>query len=155
MNKILVLSIGNDIIGDDGAAFEAAKLLQERFPDALDIENVYGGGLEILDFMEGREKTLILDTISDELVPSGTVFEIEKELFQTISTNSPHYVGLPEVLKLAGVFELDFPSDIRILAIETEMQSEIREGLSPQIKDALPHFVEQAAKIINIWLKNE
>jgi len=153
MNKILVMSIGNDIMGDDGAAFEAAKLIQQHFPDNVDYENVYGGGMEILDFLESREKVLILDTISENGKPAGTITEIEKEDFPVVLTSSPHYIGLPEVLRLADVFEIDFPNVVKILAIHTELQYEVTEELSPQIQEALPAYANRAIQILEGWMR--
>ena len=154
-SDILVLAIGNDIIRDDGTAFEAAKLLKEQFQAYADFEEVFGGGLEILDFLEGRIKTLVLDTISTGQYPIGTVLEFEKDDFEYINTSSPHYVGLPEVIKLSSIFEIDFPQEIKILAIETEIHNEISEGLSPEIQDKLPFFIQRAADILNSWLNIE
>ncbi|MBI5325265.1 MAG: hydrogenase maturation protease [Ignavibacteriae bacterium] len=152
MNKILVMSIGNDIMGDDGAAFEAAKLIQKRFPDEVDYENVYGGGMEILDYLEGKEKVLILDTISEGNKPAGSITEIEREDFPVILTSSPHYIGLPEVLRLAEMFEIEFPAVVKILAIHTELQYEVTEDLSEPIKSALPEYAERAIQIIEEWM---
>ncbi|MCL5990920.1 MAG: hydrogenase maturation protease [Bacteroidetes bacterium] len=153
MNKILVLSIGNDIMGDDGAAFEAAKLIQQRFPDEVDYESVYGGGMEILDFLESREKVLILDTISENGKPAGTITEIDKEEFPVILSSSPHYIGLPEVMRLANIFEIDFPATVKILAIHTELQYEVTEELSQQIKSSLPTYANHAIQILEGWMK--
>ncbi len=153
-NSILVLAIGNDIIGDDGAAFAASDALRERFADGVDFENVYGGGLEILDIIEGRERVLVLDTISTERNPVGTILEFSPADFSHSSSSSPHYVGLPEVIKLAEMFNIEFPQSVKILAIETEFQNEITENLSPQIKFMLPHYIDRAGTIINDWLQN-
>lgn len=147
------MSIGNDIMGDDGAAFEAAKLIKLRFPIEVDYESVYGGGMEILDILEGRDKVLILDTISEGNKPVGSITEIEKEDFPVIITSSPHYIGLPEVLRLADMFEIDFPDTVKILAIHTELQYEVTEELSEPIKAALPEYAERAIQIIEEWMK--
>jgi len=154
LNNILVLAIGNDIMGDDGAALAAAEILQKNVPDTIDFEYVYGGGLEILDYMEGREKTLILDTISTGLNPPGTIIEFKKDDFQYITASSPHYVGLPEVVKMATLFGIDFPNEIKILAIEIVTQHVITEEISPNIGEHLPFFIKKAKEIIDGWLKD-
>lgn len=156
MNReILVLAIGNDIIGDDAAGLVAAEELSRIYSETIDFEYVYGGGLEILDFIEGRERVLVLDTISTRQVPNGEIIEFEKNDFSYTPSNSPHYVGLPEVMKLAVMFELDFPNDIKILAIETSLQNEVIEGLSPEIRACIPEYVKRASTILDEWLKEE
>jgi len=153
--NILVLAFGNDIIGDDAAALEAAKLLAKQFGEKVDFEEVYGGGLEVLDFIEGRDKVLILDSITTEANPVGTVISYGKDALGYGNISSPHYVGLPEVLKLSAMFEMDIPQDIRILAIEIDLQSTIIEELSPEIQATLPNLVNEASKILSEWLEEE
>lgn len=153
-NKILVLAFGNDIIGDDGAALEAAKILENEFSDIADFEHIFGGGLEVLDFIENREKVLILDSICTESNPPGTVVEFGRDAFGYANISSPHYIGLPEVLKIFAMFEINLPDDIRILAIEIEAQNNIIEGLSPIITEKLPDFTDKAREVLNEW-KNE
>ena len=150
--NILVLAMGNDIIGDDGAAFVASKILNEKYSDDVDFEEVFGGGLEILDFLEGCDKALVLDTISTGTNPIGTVIEFKKDDFRYISASSPHYMGLPEVIKLADIFKLEFPNEIKILAIETEVQNDIIEGLSPLIEEKITDMVKRSSEIIDAWL---
>ena len=153
--NILVLAFGNDIIGDDAAALEAADILEREFNEDVDFENIYGGGLEVLDFIENREKVLVLDSITTEEHPVGTIVEFGQDAFGYSNVSSPHYVGLPEVLKLSAMFELNVPKEIKILAIEIDLQSTIVEGLSSEIKEKLPDLVREASKVLTEWLEEE
>ncbi len=60
-NNILVLALGNDIMGDDGAALEAAGILEKKFADEIDIFKVSSAGFMLLDILEGYEKVIIID----------------------------------------------------------------------------------------------
>jgi hydrogenase maturation protease len=153
--SILILAIGNDIMGDDEAPFEAAMALKVRFQDSIEIENVYGGGLEILDYIEGSTHTLILDTISTESNPVGTIVEFDKDDFQHIDTDSPYYLGLPEIIKLSTLFNIKFPYELKILAIETGFQTIAVDGFSEDIQKGLTELINKASEIINTWLNEE
>ena len=151
--KIIVLAIGNDIIGDDGAAFAAVNILKCQFTD-IKFEFVYGSGLEILDMIEGYSKALVLDTISTGCCLPGTILEFEKSDFQYSVACSPHYMGLSEVLKLAALMEIEFPDEVKVLAIEIKPQNLIMEDLTPDIKEKLYDFIKKAEEILVNW-KNE
>ncbi len=154
MSDILVLAIGNDILGDDGISFAALDALKEKFPEGVDFEKVYTTGIDILDLLENRKKVLILDSITTGSNPVGTIYELLPETFRSIPFASPHYLGLPEIIELGKVLDLFKPIEIKILAIEIEFQLNVSEGLSPKIKSKLPDYLNQAEEIIKFWLKN-
>ena len=59
MNKISVIGLGNDILGDDAVGLLAVRELKKYYGDKIDIFESPNGGLELLDYMEGYYKTLI------------------------------------------------------------------------------------------------
>lgn len=75
MNRILVLAIGNDILGDDGTAFAVVDVLKKKFPKEIDSGKIYTSGLDILDILEGRQKILIIDTVTTGLNFAGTIYD--------------------------------------------------------------------------------
>lgn len=149
-NRILVLALGNDIMGDDGAALEAAKILRNEFGSALDVFEVASAGFMLLDLMEGYDKVLILDTILSTNYP-GTIRELSLEELTERRSSSPHYAGLPEIIGLAQKLDLKFPDEIRILVIEIEDAFTIRQGLSFQIRCNIPELVNRVRDIIKPW----
>jgi hydrogenase maturation protease len=149
-NKILILALGNDIMGDDGAALAAAKILQNEFGSVIDIFEVASAGFMLLDLMEGYDKVLIIDTILSINAP-GTIRELSVNELIGRQSSSPHYAGLPEIIGLAKKLELNFPDEIRILVIEIEDAFTIRQGLSFQIKGNIPELVKKVREIIKPW----
>ncbi len=113
-NKILVLALGNDIMGDDGAALEAADLLEKEFAGEIDIFKVSSAGFMLLDILEGYEKVLILDTILAATEP-GNFRELTLSELSGRLSESPHYAGLPEVINLAEKLGIKFPDEIKYL----------------------------------------
>lgn len=149
-NKILVLALGNDIMGDDGAALAAAKILRNEFGSVIDIFEVASAGFMLLDLMEGYDKVLIVDTILSTNKP-GTIRELSVKELSERQTSSPHYAGLPEIIGLAEKLELNFPDEIRILVIEIEDAFTIRQGLSFQIRGNIPDLVRKVKDIVKLW----
>jgi len=151
-NKILVIALGNDILSDDGVAIEALNYLKEEYSEKIELEEVFGGGLELLDLMEGKEKVLIIDSIYTGQAEPGTIYELNEDNFSKTITSSPHYVGLPEVLNMAKLLEIPFPNEIKILAMEIKNINEVKQGLSKEVQDKLPSLVFIAKEIIEKWI---
>jgi len=153
--SILLLALGNDIIGDDGVALAAARVLKETFGDDLnvDIVETMEGGLGLIDILSPHDRVLLLDSIEIGDVPAGTIREFSREDFHKVVGPSPHYAGLPEVIALAHRLGIDFPSELRVLAMKIDPQEEFRLGLSDDISRALPDYINQAEQILRDWIR--
>jgi hydrogenase maturation protease len=151
-NNILVLALGNDIMGDDGAALEAAGILEKKFADEIDIFKVSSAGFMLLDILEGYDKVIILDTILATSEP-GNFRELSLDELTGRLSSSPHYAGLPEVIELADMLRIKFPEEIKIFVIEIEDPFIIKQGLSFNIRYNLHLFAEKVSEQLNEWLK--
>lgn len=149
----LVLALGNDIMGDDAAAIVASGMLKEQFAEDVDFNDTMEAGLALMEIMVGYERVLLLDTIITGRHKPGTAIEFSQDDFRKVLGPSPHYMGLPEVIQLAGRMSVSFPSVLCILALEIERPVDFGETLSSGIEEAVPHFVEKAAEILHRWKK--
>ena len=154
-NEILVLGLGNDIMGDDASGLIAVRRLQEIYGDTVDIFEVATAGFGLMDILEGYKKVLILDTMLSDTDSHGEVKELSKVNLTKCSTISPHYVGLPELMALAKKLDISFPEEVKILVLEINEHGVIREGLSDDIQKSIPQFVDRAGGILNQWLNPE
>ncbi len=149
--RILVLGLGNDILGDDAVGLVAARRLCGQCAPEIDIVEAAESGLGLLDFLEGRSQALLLDAILTGRHPAGTVLEFSSDSFRSESGPSPHYAGLPEVLRLAECLAIPVPQELCVLAMEVEDPYRIREGLSPVVEQALPAYIARARQILDAW----
>jgi hydrogenase maturation protease len=149
--RCLLLALGNDILGDDGVGLAAARLLKEEFQEAVDIVETFGAGLALIKLLEGYDQALLLDTIFTGVAPPGTILEFCREDFQKAEAPSAHYVGLPEVLRQAESLGIEFPQDLRILALEVENPFEFHAGLGPSTRGALPDYLDRARQVLQAW----
>ena len=137
--SILLLALGNDIMGDDGVAFAAAGALRRTFGAEVDVVETSEAGIGLIDRLSPYDRVLLLDSIETGDQPAGTVLELSTEDFDKVLGPSPHYAGLPEVIELARALGMDFPSELLVLAIKIDPQDEFRQNLSPEIRRALPN----------------
>jgi len=151
----LLLALGNDIMRDDAAALVAADILKERFSGRVDFVSTIKVGLTLMDIMSGYDRVLLLDTIITGEHEPGTIMEFSEADFKTILELSPHFMSLPDVIELAKRLSIDFPKEIRILALEIEQPLEFGETLSPAIAQAIPEYVQKAEHLLGRWLSDK
>jgi len=150
--RCLLLALGNDILGNDGAGFTAARLLRKEFQETVDIVEASGAGLVLLELLESYDQVLLLDAIFTGSAPPGTVLEFCRDDFQKAAAPSGHYVGLLEVLRQAESLGLGFPRELCILALEVENPFEFHEGIGPATQKALPGYVDRARQVLQGWI---
>ncbi|MBZ0203736.1 MAG: hydrogenase maturation protease [Ignavibacteria bacterium] len=150
-NPILVIALGNDIMGDDAAGLEAARILEKNIGSGIDIFEIASAGFRLLDVMEGYEKVLLLDSVQSNNGHIGEIRELDKKELMGHYSGSPHYTGLPEIIEFAGRLDIKFPGELKALVIEIENDRIIREGLSPDIEKKIPQFAGKALDILKNW----
>lgn len=61
-------------------------------------------------------------------------------------------MGLPEVLRQAESLGLEFPRELRILALEVGNPFEVHGRMSPSTRGALPGYVDRARQVLKGWI---
>jgi hydrogenase maturation protease len=138
--KTLVLGLGNDLLGDDGIGLAVIEALRAEVPPAEDVDLVASplSGLALLDLFVGYDHAVVVDGIRTGRRPPGSVVELDAGDLDRIIAPSPHYTGLPELLAVARSLDLHFPSDVRILAVETEDPYTVGGAMSESVHRAIP-----------------
>lgn len=148
----LLLAMGRAYEGDESAGLIAARELARDFANSTDVvESAEPAGLHLLEMMEGYSRALLLDVITSGHEPFGTIHEYSADDVCHEVNPSPHYEGLCEVLSMARRFEIPFPSEVIVLAIEIEGIPSHDDRLSPEIEAAMPAFISRAARILELW----
>jgi len=150
--RCLLLALGNDILGDEGVGLAAARLLWPEFQGVVDIVEVPGPGLALLELLEGYDRALLLDAVFTGYAPPGTVLEFCRDDLQQILAPAAHYVGLPEILRQAERLGMAFPRELRILALEVEHPFECHGRMSPSTREALPDYVARVREVLQGWV---
>ncbi|HAH32534.1 MAG TPA: hypothetical protein DCL44_09510 [Elusimicrobia bacterium] len=151
LQKALVLALGNDILGDDGVAFHAARVLSAEFPDSVDVMETGEAGLPLLDFLEPYSRALILDAAATGKCPAGTILHWNREDFRRCVAPSQHAAGLPHILELAEQLGMAFPGELQVVCMEVSDPTVFRETLTAKATKALPAMLDTARKILTAW----
>ncbi len=119
--KISLIGLGNILMQDEGVGVHAVKSVQERFavPPELDIVDGGTAGLDLLAFLEGRDRVLLVDAVDFGKEP-GFIGELENEAIPALfgkNKASLHHVGLAEVLATARLLDI-LPREICLIGIQ-------------------------------------
>jgi len=139
--RILLLALGNDLLGDDAVGLAAAREIARALPEGVEVVEAAAGGFALLDLLEGYGAAVIVDAVATGTSPPGTVREIGLEEFPDSGPASPHFTGLPHLLELAARLGMTVPQRLRIVAMEVEDPYQLREGLTPSAQAALPELI--------------
>jgi hydrogenase maturation protease len=145
--KILILGIGNIILKDEGIGVHVAQRMQEMTLPP-DVEVLDGGikGLDLLDFIEDREKVVVVDAVKAG-APPGTLFRFtDKDLAGKKGVlRSAHGIDFSDVIAIATY--LGKKPDIVFLGVEPADLSPGME-LSQMIEEKIPILINLVMKEI-------
>ena len=147
----LVLGLGNDLLSDDAVGIVTARRLAGEAGLRADVVESSLHGLALLDLLLGYRRLIIIDAIKTGSVPPGTISVLTPRELTTVMSPSPHYAGLPEMIDLARELNLDFPSDIRIFAVEIADDRTFGGPMSTEVRRAIDEIVGRVRRQTVQW----
>ena len=151
--RILVLGLGNDLYGDDGAGLETVKRLREAWEagsppwaagHAVAFIECTLSGAALLDIVPGHDALLVIDTIIREDPDTGRIHLLDAANIRDAPGPSPHYISIPQTLALGRALGLDMPITVKVLGIEAKSLYRLGEGLSDEMGARMPAILEAA-----------
>jgi hydrogenase maturation protease len=139
--QVLIIGVGNDIRGDDGAGLAAARLLRKRLSPAISVIELNGDVTGLWDLLRDCELAVIIDAVQPGSQP-GTIHRFDasnQPLPDEHSHRSTHGIGLGSMLELARS-QGSFPPKVLVYGIEGE-SFEHGQALTPQVQVALERLV--------------
>ena len=147
VTPVTVLGIGNIILRDEGFGVRAMEYLNEHFRFPPEVQLLDGGtlGPELLHFITGTEKLLILDAVAGD-APAGTVYRFENDAVMTHFQEkmSSHEIGIQDVLAWLTVTGRAIPNVVVLGMQPYELTAGLT--LSPEMAAALPSFAHRAVE---------
>lgn len=146
-DDILVLGVGNPLMGDDGVGIRAAELLSESdLPSNVNVEKAGLPGWGLANWFENKSHVILVDAVKMGAAPgSWKCFDIDEFRFVIESnTLSLHQNDLACGLALAQALDL-LPQTVNIYGVEPSDLS-AGGGLSPEVNASLPELVRAISK---------
>ena len=139
LGDLLVLGIGNVLMGDEGVGVHVVRHLEKLgVPVGVELLDGGTGSFLLLEPMNRARRIVLIDATLDNQ-PPGTV----RRLTPRFSTEYPrtltaHDIGLKDLLDT--FYLLDHPVDVVLFAVSIASFQEISLDLSPEIAARVPEI---------------
>jgi hydrogenase maturation protease len=136
-NKILILGVGNYLMGDEGFGVHFIQDLQkEHLPENVDILDGGTGGFQLLGYLEEYPTVIIIDATLDEN-PPGSIRLIEPKFAKDFPTSlSTHEIGLRDLVESLSL--MGRLPKIYLYVVSVSDIAKLHVGLSKEVEQALP-----------------
>lgn len=158
--SVLVLGIGNLVMGDDGVGVRVVQRLQRsyRFPENVRV--IDGGtlGLDLLPMLENLSHLILVDAVETG-EKAGTLVRLSgAELPVALETKlSPHQMGLKDLLAVSELMGHS-PREMVLIGVQPgsiEMGIELTDAVDAALDDMVAKVLQELAKFGVLYAKND
>ncbi|RTZ59542.1 MAG: hydrogenase HupD [Gammaproteobacteria bacterium] len=151
-SPIAVLGVGNILLSDEGFGVRVVQHLVKWYDFTPQIRVIDGGtlGWDLLNFLQGVEKLILVDAIDGKAVP-GTFFVLRDDEVKAYFKRkvSGHEAGIQEVLAWFEIKGKPIKNitvvGVQPLSLETGLE------LTPLIQSLVPKTVEEVIRELKKW----
>ncbi|MBI5532738.1 MAG: hydrogenase maturation protease [Deltaproteobacteria bacterium] len=142
--KSLVLGVGNPIRGDDGVGLVVAERLCVRLGPEAEYVPFSGTGFDLLGWVEGFERVVIIDAMVDGRLGEGECARLDPPRPADWHVDlSSHRGSIVDAIALAHRLGIRMPGDVRWYGVGIAPPDDYREGLSARLQPQIDRIVEQ------------
>ena len=145
----LIIGIGNEYRGDDGAGRLVARRLKEMASSGVDVVEASGESAGLMELWVGREKVWLIDAVESRQ-PPGMVHRLEAhstELPREFFHCSTHAFSVAEAVELARSLDL-LPPEVVVYGIEGRW-FEPGQKLTPEVAAAIDDAAQRILHEVN------
>ena len=140
--KILIVGLGNPILGDDGVGWKVAEEVCKNLPEDMhvDVECLSLGGIGLMEHLIGYDHVIIVDAFSAD-APVGSISVLKLSQLPNYSAyhiTSAHDTSLQKAMQLGREMGAHLPDDVMVVGIVIEPIHEFSEELSPSVARVAP-----------------
>ena len=152
-NKVLILGLGNPLLGDDGVGWRVAEEVERELNQRSEISNQQlievdysaGGGLPLMERLIGYTDAILIDAIDLKRGPIGSVYQFDlDELPNQFAGHiaSTHETNLQTALNMGRSLGAALPDRVTVIAIESPHVYEFSEELTSPVAQAVPQAID-------------
>lgn len=142
----LFIGIGNPLRGDDAAGLLAARALRAREPDGIEVLELEGEPVDLIEAWAGAEAVVVADAVASGGEPGEVhrIDAVEGPLPAALAGASTHAMGLAEAVELARALDR-LPPRLLVYGIEAA-SFETGAEPTPAVRAAAERVAEAVAK---------
>lgn len=146
-NEILVLGIGNYLMGDEGVGVHFInRIEQSDFPENISFIDGGTGGFTLVPYIENHKKVIIVDATMDGK-EEGTITLLKPKFSNDFPISlSGHNFGLKDMVEILTMF--DTMPEIYLYTITISKMEPMFMELSPKVDAAIKEVTEKVIQLI-------
>ncbi len=152
MEQITVLGVGNILMQDEGFGVRVVEQLLRQYSFPENVQVLDGGtlGMELLRFLVGTDKLILVDAVSGGL-PPGSFYQFNHNEVKAYFKEkvSMHELGIQDVLEVMEVLEKP-AKEIRIAGVQP-LTIDIGLEMTPIVAEAVEPVAEKVLAILREW----
>ena len=147
-SRMLVIGLGNPILGDDGVGWRIAEEVKKQlYPNLpVDVDCLSLGGMSLMEHLIGYGCVILIDAFALE-EPIGSILILKlSDLpnYSAFHTSNTHDTSLKNAIEMGRSMGAQLPDDVTVVGIATKRVCGFSKALSPPVAEAVP----QAAKFV-------
>lgn len=144
--SVLILGIGNYLMGDEGLGVHLANQLKAEIdPDLADVLDGGTAGFQLMEYLESYPNIILIDATLDGK-PAGTIQRIKPKFSKDFpSAMSTHEIGLKDLVE--GLYLLGKLPNIDLFIISIEKIQPLSTELSPEVSNVLPQLKSRIVEL--------
>lgn len=152
--EILVMGVGNLLLGDEGVGVHAIEYMKNKpFPVKVEMLDGGTGGFHLLSLVNDYERMVLIDAADDGNSP-GTVRVIKPKYSSDFpKALTTHDIGLKDLIETATALE-KLP-EIYLVVISINPSQPVRMSLSEEISNSLPNVYNAVVSAIYKFIKEK
>ena len=150
--EVLVIGLGNPLMGDDGLGLAALDQLRTQWELPATVRLVDGGtwGMNLLPLLEDAEAVVLIDAIDAGRGPGELVLLERDDVPRFLGLKlSPHQIDLREVIALAA-FRGRLPERLVVIGLQPE-RVELSAVLTPAVARHVGKVVTGVVARLGSW----
>lgn len=137
--EILVLGIGNVLLGDEGVGVHAVRILGKiPFPGHISFLDGGTGGFHLLSVFQQYKKIIMIDATLDGNKPGKVSLLKPKYAKDFPQTLSAHDIGLRDLVQSSAL--LGFLPEIFLITVSISDNQPLQMVLSQQVEESIPEI---------------
>ena len=149
MKKILILGIGNILMGDEGVGVHTIKALEQNsFFEKIDLLDGGTGGFHLMAYFQEYQNIIMIDATMDKK-QAGTVSVIEPKFASDFPKSlSAHDIGLKDMIESITI--LGKLPKIYLITVTIDSIQSMQLELSTDVKNAIPKVIDKIKELIEL-----
>ena len=157
--KVLIVGLGNPILGDDGVGWKVADEVRMRLPEDAPVEVLCLslGGISLMEHLIDSDHVILVDAFSSD-APVGSISVMKLSQLPNYSAyhiTSIHDTSLQKAMELGREMGAHLPEDVMVVGIATEYIQDFSEDLSPPVERVVPCVVNIVLDLLDEVMMEE